>query len=747
VIPRFLCYRLSQLLGIYLGDIMPFRFLIDELTPRHGFLFGDRNGPWSTDRVTRAMIRETSIRLGFRMTVQEFRHIMIAIDRQFIRGTDAEPDDDEDDEDNVHDLMAAHSTRLAVARYARMGGLTRSLTTESINIFRGISDKWQRWYHLVSRKDQQILKTEAPFDPLQMEKYIEDVLVRMYGKGGNWLSQFQREAVMKVAKGINGLVVVLPTGSGKSLTFMLPAMLSNAKTTVLITPLRALADNMLARCHDADIDSYIYHGQRQPRMARIIIVVSDTAVTTGFMDFVAEVQQKGRLDRIVFDECHKIIQDKNFRPKLLQLRHLVLSTQFLFLTATLPPTMVEEFMEAMVISDPVFIRAINQKPQVRYKVQRIANRNFDMDVSRRIQLLVGEFKGQEKALVFCRTKKQTERWAQYFKCGFFHSETNDKRTVLLKWTFGLMFATGSLGAGVDVDGIKVVIHLGIPYGMVDFDQEVGRGGRKGEVVESIIFVSDEQYEELVGMDEHAMQLDERVIREFIVGAGCRRLAMGKYLNGNQYEINCIGLGEQLCDKCDIDLEGTQLMRKRRLESQEEERQVRQRQSYQQRAIDYKEMEISIARRFEHVLATVQDLQDICCICLLLKKERTKDHGGKYCREWETSLNTTFGEFRARYINRIKDTCCYTCSLPGDSCDNYRERRKCTKVDVIIPTCVMGFLRRRELRLENMIERISGRKYERVEDFCGWLCEKGRYLDVNGTNAFGMFECIVSQDRS
>jgi hypothetical protein len=112
-------------------------------------------------------------------------------------------------------------------------------------------------------------------------------------------------------------------------------------------------------------------------------------------------------------------------------------------------------------------------------------------------------------------------------------------------------------------------------------------------MESIIFISDEQHLELVNMDEHAIGLDERVIREFIVGLGCHRLAMGKYLNGNQHEINCIGIGEQLCDKCDIDLEGTQLMRKQRLESQEEERQVRQRQSYEQRAIDYKDMEMSI----------------------------------------------------------------------------------------------------------------------------------------------------------
>ena len=75
------------------------------------------------------------------MTIQGFRHIAIAIDRRFIRGAQAEADDDEEEDDDVHDLMAAHSKKLADQRYARMGGLTRSLTPESIDIFRGVSDK------------------------------------------------------------------------------------------------------------------------------------------------------------------------------------------------------------------------------------------------------------------------------------------------------------------------------------------------------------------------------------------------------------------------------------------------------------------------------------------------------------------------------------------------------------------------------------------------------------------------------
>jgi hypothetical protein len=92
-----------------------------------------------------------------------------------------------------------------------------------------------------------------------------------------------------------------------------------------------------------------------------------------------------------------------------------------------------------------------------------------MDVAIKIRLIVGEFKGLEKALVFCPTKKQTESWIEHFKCSILNLGTNDKGNALLKWTFRLMFATGSFGAGVDIDGTKVIIYIGILYRMVDFD--------------------------------------------------------------------------------------------------------------------------------------------------------------------------------------------------------------------------------------------------------------------------------------
>src|SRR6202790_5401207 len=166
--------------------------MINPNAPRSGFLFADSEEPWSTKQLTDALTRETTKRIGFRLTTQEYRHVSIAIDRKFIRGQDAEPDAEDEDEDDVHDLMAAHSTKLATARYARMGGLTRSLTPESISIFRTISDKWQQWFKLQARRSILIDMEDVTTQPIlnvSTKDKMQSALHLLYGPSGRFRSE------------------------------------------------------------------------------------------------------------------------------------------------------------------------------------------------------------------------------------------------------------------------------------------------------------------------------------------------------------------------------------------------------------------------------------------------------------------------------------------------------------------------------------------------------------------------------
>lgn len=128
--------------------------------------------------------------------------------------------------------MAAHSTKLAYARYARMGGLSKGLTPESINLYRSVSDKWQRWYKLESRRETSIKIKAVKKEPDTQESAVAERMIKalqsMYGTSAKFKSVEQQAAVMSIAMGINQLFIILPTGQGKSLTFMLLAMQSHA---------------------------------------------------------------------------------------------------------------------------------------------------------------------------------------------------------------------------------------------------------------------------------------------------------------------------------------------------------------------------------------------------------------------------------------------------------------------------------------------------------------------------------------
>ena len=107
-----------------------------------GLLFGDEKGPWDTSTITDLLRKKTKSKLGFEITTQKWRQISTAIDRKFMRGVDLDLDNDED---ISNDLMAGHSTQMAIARYGRLSGLLSEMSPESIDIFREISDRWQEW--------------------------------------------------------------------------------------------------------------------------------------------------------------------------------------------------------------------------------------------------------------------------------------------------------------------------------------------------------------------------------------------------------------------------------------------------------------------------------------------------------------------------------------------------------------------------------------------------------------------------
>src|SRR2546423_10134757 len=248
---------------------------------------------------------------------------------------------------------------------------------------------------------------------------------------------------------------------------------------------------MLQQCKATGIDTIIY-GRGSLRSARIVVIVTEMTILGSCIQFIRDLHLTKSLDRIVFDECHKLLHDQTFRPKLTAIKDICVEVQLVYRTATFPLTMLEKYKEAMCWNEPQFIRLVGHKLCTRYNVVVLDTEKFDQLTDEWIQNALVLCEGTEKVLVFCQSKNISEIWAKHWECQWFNSDTMNKAEVLAGWTSGLMFATGSLGVGVDIMNISTVIHVGEPYRMINFDQEVGWGGRSGEIVQSLTLLSDEE---------------------------------------------------------------------------------------------------------------------------------------------------------------------------------------------------------------------------------------------------------------
>ncbi|KAF1934618.1 P-loop containing nucleoside triphosphate hydrolase protein, partial [Clathrospora elynae] len=124
---------------------------------------------------------------------------------------------------------------------------------------------------------------------------------------------------------------------------------------------------------------------------------------------------------------------------------------------------------------------------------------------------------REKGVVYCHSKAQCEGIAKELGCGYYHAGVVDQADRLKQWLRdgGFIVATSALGTGVDFPGIVFILHVGMPWSMIDFAQETGRGGRAGERVDLVIVVEHGEVERT--MEQKEEDLDVQAMGLFIIG--------------------------------------------------------------------------------------------------------------------------------------------------------------------------------------------------------------------------------------
>lgn len=157
---------------------------------------------------------------------------------------------------------------------------------------------------------------------------------------------------------------------------------------------------------------------------------------------------------------------------------------------------------------------------------------------------------EDKVLVFCDRKATCDILSDIYEdAPKYYSDAANKEEELKRWTSGLMFATGALGVGVNVDGIRWVFHWGVPTGAIEFDQEVGRGGRRLEIVRSVILLSESMYRQQLRAVGSKLEANRAGLRNIIIDLDCRRKAMSLFLDGPSLIHDCSEIDGEVCDRC------------------------------------------------------------------------------------------------------------------------------------------------------------------------------------------------------
>ena len=467
----------------------------------------------------------------------------------------------------------------------------------------------------------------------------------------------QGEAMQAIQEGRSPIVVVMPTGAGKSVLFMLPAFVQVRGVTIVVVPLKALRADMVVRCAALSIRCAVWEQDSAVDGASIVLVTPEKAVSPEFGTFVSRIRQTQRLDRIVIDECHVILNDRlDFRQHLQQLGKLAFAdTQMVLLTATLPPRDEDELFRRMYWrrEEVTSIRASTVRSNIEYSVV-----DGPTEQAKRIEQvsnLVGEVlmnrsQPGAKAVVMCESKPEIKAIVEsgLFPCEPFHAEMTEdrKEDVLDDFRSGrvrVIVASGAFGMGIDIPDIRLIVNMDEPRNMRDYGQASGRAGRDGLHSRAIII-------------RGGLRFQDPRVEEFVDRrrTQCRRIGMDAYLDGNGSRKRC-STTEARCDQCQ------QHSREQRMREevmmQKRERsvpQVRRTQQVQDRALWQQRLE----RRLE-------EWKGICMMCH--SRGRDSMHSISRCGHEESRRADEERGKVQKTIRYPSNVVCYKCGVPRVIC--------------------------------------------------------------------------------